>query len=305
MKVSIVIPVYNSELILEELCRQLCDALVGFEFEALLINDGSTDNSWSVIAKISKKVKPVRGIYLARNFGQDNAIMSGLSFSSGDYVVIMDDDLQHSPYDVPTLIDEILKGWDVCYANFSDNMRQSWWKSFGSYINSKQSEYLANKPKDIYLSPFKIMNRFVVDTILEHTGPYPYVDGLICRITNSITQIPLIHYERYKGDGNYNLKRSLSVFLKHATGFSVLPLRLASAVGFLCAASGFILGVYYVYDYFVSDNIVEGWTSLIVLQLFLGGVVLLSLGIIGEYIGRSYLSMNKKPQYIVRKIVND
>ena len=305
MKVSIVIPVYNSEAIIPELCFQICDAMKEYQFEVVLVNDNSQDNSWGEIKKICNKLNAFRGIYLARNFGQDNAIMAGLSFTNGDYVVIMDDDLQHSPYDIPTLLNTIINDWDVCFANFNANKQQSWWKNIGSYINSKHSEYLTNKPKDIYLSPFKIASRFVINAVLEHNGPYPYVDGLICRTTNSITQIPLNHHKRYTGKGNYNLSQSVSVFLKHVTGFSVLPLRLASMVGFITSIIGFFLGIYYIFQYFMSDNVVEGWTSLIVLLLLLGGLILLSLGIIGEYIGRSYLSLNNKPQYVVKKIIND
>ena len=305
MKVSIVIPVYNSELIIPELCLQICDAMKKYKFEVILVNDSSYDNSWDEIKKACNKLSTFRGICLANNFGQDNAIMAGLQSSQGDYVVIMDDDLQHSPYDIPILLDKISNDWDVCYANFSANKHQSWWKNIGSYINSKHSEYLTNKPKDIYLSPFKVVSRLVINSIIEHNGPYPYVDGLICRTTNLITQIPINHHKRYKGKGNYNIRQSISVFLKHATGFSVLPLRLASMAGFIASIVGFLLGLYYIFQYFISDNVIEGWTSLIVLQLLLGGLILLSLGIIGEYIGRSYLSLNKKPQYVVKKITND
>jgi len=302
MELSIVVPVYNSDAILSELCDQIEDTLVGKDFELILVNDGSVDDSWNVIERISKGSNSIQGVCLAKNFGQDNAIMAGLSFTSGDYVVIMDDDLQHSPSDILVLLDKIKNGWDVCYADFSSNLHQAWWKNIGSKINSKQAEYLINKPNDIYLSPFKVIARVVVDAILEYKGPYPYVDGLIFRITNSITQVPIPHHERFEGKGNYNIKRSLSVFFKHTTGFSVVPLRVASLIGLLFAISGFILGIFYIYIYLVDGSIIEGWTSIVVLQLFIGGMILMSLGVIGEYIGRSYLAINRKPQFVVRKI---
>jgi len=303
MVYSIVIPVYNSAEIIPELCKQIIDALRGYEFEVILVDDKSKDKSWNVIKEVTSRSPFFKGISLAKNFGQDSAIMAGLSFTKGEYVIIMDDDLQHSPYDIPILIDSI-EQYEVSFADLSKNLKQSWWKNIGSYFNSIQSEYIGEKPSGIYMSPFKIISRLVVDSILEYKGPYPYIDGLICRTTSSINQIQIEHHKRYNGKGNYNFYRSVSVFLKHTTGFSILPLRFASVIGLMLSFSGFMLGLFYIYEYFVTSNVPEGWTSLIVLQLFIGGIVLLSLGIIGEYIGRIYLTTNKKPQFVVEKISN-
>ncbi|MDD5212424.1 MAG: glycosyltransferase family 2 protein, partial [Sulfuricurvum sp.] len=265
-----------------------------------LANDGSPDKSWEIIMSLSQEYPELRGICLTRNYGQDNAIMAGLNYARGKYVVIMDDDLQHSPYDISKLLEKCESGFDVCYADYSENKRQAFWKNLGSYLNSKQAELFIGKPQNIYLSPFKMISRVVVDSMLEYENSYPYIDGLIFRVTKSISQVPVEHHERYASVSNYNLRKSISVFLKHMTGFSIVPLRLASVMGFLITTLGLILAVYYIWSYF-KGNAVEGWTTLVLLQLTLGGAILMSLGVIGEYIGRIYLVANKRPQFVVRK----
>ena len=304
LKVSIVIPVYNSGQILPKLIEIIHHALVEFSFEILLVNDGSADNSWAVIQSLSEEYSELLGIGLTCNYGQDNAIMAGLNYCSGDFVVVMDDDLQHSPYDIPKLLEKCLEGYDVCYADYSDNKRQAFWKNMGSYLNNMQAEMLLGKPKNIYLSPFKIINRVIVDAMIRYENSYPYVDGLILRVTNSITQISVNHHNRYANNSNYSLSKSISVFLKHMTGFSVLPLRIASVMGFALSLIGLMLTGYYILNYF-QGNVIEGWTTLVVLELTIGGAILMSLGVIGEYIGRLYLGANKRPQFVVRRTTFD
>ena len=299
VKVSIVVPVYNSVLILPKLVEVIHDAMTGVPYELILVNDGSADNSWAVIQSLSKNYSELRGICLTRNYGQDNAIMAGLNYCQGDYVVVMDDDLQHSPYDIPTLIEKCQEGYDVCYADYSDDKQQTCWKNAGSYLNNLQAELLLGKPKNIYLSPFKIINRVIVDAMIRYENSNPYIDGLILRVTNSITQISVKHHNRYASHSNYNLSKSISVFMKHMTGFSVLPLRIASVMGFILSLIGLMLTVYYISNYF-QGNVIKGWTTLVVLELTIGGAILMSLGVIGEYIGRLYLGANKRPQFVVR-----
>ena len=168
MDVSVVIPIYNSQNILPELCKQLEDALNSYKYEIILINDASSDSSWSVIEQVCENSVNFRGVCLTRNFGQDNAIMAGLSIAEAESIVIMDDDLQHSPYDIKKLLEQASKGWDVCYADYSSSKNQPFWKKIVSGINSKQAEYLIEKPRNIYLSPFKVINRTVVNGILDY-----------------------------------------------------------------------------------------------------------------------------------------
>lgn len=303
--ISIVIPVYNSEGCLLELNRQIGHALSDISHEIFFVNDRSTDNSWERIAEIVRNNKNAVGINLRKNSGQDNAIMAGLMQAKGNYVVIMDDDLQHSPYDLKDLYHHCKTGkYDVCFANFLKK-ENALWKKIGSWINGEAARLLISKPRHIYLSPFKIIRREVVDEVVKYGGGYPYIDGIILSITDNLAQIDVTHHKRLHGKGNYNLIRSVMVFMRLATSFSVIPLRIASFVGFVTSFVGFFLGCYYIIYHFFSRSNIPGWTTLVVIVLFLGGLILLSLGIVGEYVGRTYLSLNKKTQYSIKEIVRN
>lgn len=301
VELSIVIPVYNSSSIIEELYKQIALA-VKLPYEIIFVNDCSKDDSWQKIVLLSKLYPAITGIHLRKNSGQDNAILAGLRISKGNYCVIMDDDLQHNPNDILQLYNECKKGFDVCYANFNSR-KQSIIKNIGSKTNGKLAELLVSKPKGIYLSPFKIINKSTVAEIAQFAGPYPYIDGIILTITQNLCQINVEHQVRLNGKSNYTLSKSVSVFMKLFTGFSVLPLRLATIIGCMATGVGFILSLKYLYDYFIAKNYIEGWTTVVVLIIFFGGLILITLGIIGEYIGRMYLTLNNKPQYSISEIV--
>jgi undecaprenyl-phosphate 4-deoxy-4-formamido-L-arabinose transferase len=300
---SIIIPVYNSSAILTELHRQLKAALSGkYSYEIIFVNDGSLDDSWSRIRTLCSSEPFIIAANLRKNSGQDNALIAGLRISKGEYVVIMDDDLQHSPSDIPALLEACRKGLDVCYASF-DSKKHSRIKNIGSDINGKVATVLASKPKDIYLSPFKIINKATVQELVKFPGPYPYIDGIILSITSNIGQVAVDHRERHSGKGNYTFARSASVFMKMFTGFSVLPLRIATFTGCIATLIGIVLAVKYLYDYFIAKNFIEGWTTVVILIIFFGGLILITLGIVGEYIGRMYLAINNKPQYSISEII--
>lgn len=297
--ISIVIPVYNSEGNLIELNSQIQKQLEKIKFELILVNDQSKDNSWKIIHKLSDEFKNIIGINLRKNSGQDSAIFAGIHYAKGEYTVIMDDDLQHSPSDILKLYEEIQKGYDVCYANFEEK-NQALWKNIGSWLNGKMAEIIIDKPKKIYLSPFKIIRKDIIDEIKVTNYLYPYIDGIIFSITNNVAQTDAKHYNRFSGVSNYSLSESVKVFMKLATGFSVFPLRVASFTGALTSISGFMLGLYFIIEYFLSNTSPQGWTSMVVVVLFLGGTILMSLGIVGEYLGRIYLSINKKKSYTIK-----
>lgn len=304
VEISVVAPVYNSEDCLEELSRQVADALCGRAYELILVDDQSADGSWSVIRRIGEGNPNVIGIRLRKNAGQDNAILCGLRRVRGAFAVIMDDDLQHSPYDIPALVQACAdRSWDVCYARFSVR-RHAWWKNAGSWLNGKLAQVVIKKPKALYLSPFKVMRREIAEEVVKYTGAYPYVDGLILGVTHTVGQIEATHGCRYKGKSSYNLARSVLVFMRVATGFSVWPLRFSACVGLALAVSGFGLALFYILQYFLLDNHVEGWVTIVVLQLLIGGIMLLSIGLVGEYLGRLYLNCNGKPQATVRETCN-
>ncbi len=304
-EISIIIPVYNSAPCLPELNRQIEDALSDVPYEAVFINDRSRDQSWDKIIEITERNKNITAIDLRKNSGQDNAIMAGLRQAAGRYIVIMDDDLQHSPYDIKKMHEKCVSGnYDVCFANFPEK-ENARWKIIGSWINGKAAEFLLSKPRDIYLSPFKIIKNAVIQEIIKYDGPYPYIDGLILAVTDNFTQINIAHYKRPYGKGNYNLIKSIAVFMKLATSFSVIPLRLSAFIGFISSILGFLLGCYYAVTHLTSNQNIEGWTTLVVIILFIGGLMLVSLGIIGEYLGRAYLRLNNRPQYTIKEIIKN
>lgn len=304
MEISIVIPVYNSHECVAELSRQIKDALKGIEYEQIMVNDCSRDSSWEEICKEAQNNPNLLGINLRKNGGQDSAILTGLNYAKGKWVVIMDDDLQHSPYDIPKLYEEAKRGFDVVYANF-EHKEQKLWKNLGSWFNGKISEFAIQKPKGIYLSPFKIVSAGVVAEMVKFNNLYPYIDGLIFQVTRSITQIDIEHHKRELGKSNYNLIKSIRVFLRMLYGFSTVPLRISSFVGGISAFAGFILALYYLFEYATGRADVTGWTTLVVLLLIIGGLILLALGIVGRYLGQVYLTVNNVPKFIVKETTEE
>ena len=302
MKIDIVIPVYNSESSLLELSKQLSEKLEDISHKIIYVNDNSHDNSWALLKQISKNTNNVIAINLAKNFGQDCAIMAGLSHTDGDYIVIMDDDLQHDPAAISLLLDNIIKSKShVTYANFR-RKEQSIIKNCGSWLNDKVANIVLKKPHDIYLSPFKILKNSLVEKIIQYDGPYPYIDGLIFRYTTNITQVLVSHHKRFSGKSNYSIAKSISVWLRVLTNFSVIPLRISTYIGIFSAIIGFLMGLFFIFLHFMGIGSPEGWPSLIVSILFIGGIQLIALGTIGEYVGRSFLYQNKEPQYIIDEI---
>jgi polyisoprenyl-phosphate glycosyltransferase len=299
--VSIVVPVFNSCEIAPELFRRVCSCLANIEFELILVNDGSSDHSWEIISALSKQNPQVVAIDLRANYGQDNAILAGLRQVTGDYVVIMDDDLQHDPADIPSMIEKCATGFDVVFADFRV-WKQSVARKAGSRLNGGFARWLLGKPRGLYLSPFKIMNGSFAKEVARFNGPYPYIDGIILALCPRIAQVIVSHHERYSGRSNYTLQKSTSLWFRLFTGFSIAPLRIATITGLLIALIGLGLIGKYLYEYFFTTHIVEGWTTMVILQIFFGGLILLILGLIGEYMGRIYVAINGKPQYSIRAI---
>jgi polyisoprenyl-phosphate glycosyltransferase len=301
-RLSIVVPVYRSALILPRLIEQISaemnEAGLAGNFELLLVNDASPDDSWQVIRSLVSKYPFVKGISLRRNFGQHNATMAGLNYVRGDFVVIMDDDLQHPPQAINDMLCALGQDYDVCYTRYLNRQHVAW-KKLGSQFNDWVATYLLNKPKGLYLSSFKAIRREVADEIVKYDGPYAYVDGLILDITRSITTIDVEHQARDEGEGNYNLRRSLSLWLKMATSFSVVPLRLATFLGFSMTGLSAVFIILLIIEKIFHPELPAGWTSMIATVLFIGGMQTMFIGLIGEYLGRAYLKLNHKPQYVI------
>ncbi len=303
MELSIVVPVYRSAACLPELARRERDEAGRHfrDYELILVNDDSPDDSWHVIVRLTCEYPFVLGVNLRRNVGQDNAIMAGLRVATGHVIVIMDDDLQHDPADIAALCEQIQNGRDVAYARF-EHKRQALWKNVGSWFNDRVATITLGKPRNIYMSPFKAIRREVVEEIAKYQGPYPYVDGLIFTVTSNLTQVPVTHYSRFAGKSNFNLLKSVAVWLKVVTGFSVIPLRMAMIVGGVISMSSFLLALYYILETLILGRQPAGYPSLIVSILFIGGVQLMGIGAIGEYVGRIFMTQNSRPQFTVKEI---
>jgi undecaprenyl-phosphate 4-deoxy-4-formamido-L-arabinose transferase len=303
MLLSIIVPVYRSAACLPELVRRVREDVGPHfeEYELVLVNDDSPDESWVVIGRLASEHNFVTGVNLRKNVGQDSAIMAGFSVATGDVIVVMDDDLQHSPSDIPTLYEAIQDGFDVAYANF-DHKRQALWKNLGSWFNDRVANLVLGKPKNIYMSPYKAIRREVADEIVKYTGPYPYVDGLIFTVTSNITQVAVKHHTRFASRGNYNLLRSVAVWLKLATGFSVIPLRMATFLGGVISLFSLALAFYFLIEALLLEREPSGWPSVIVAILFIGGIQLIGIGAVGEYIGRIFITQNQRPQFSVKEI---
>jgi undecaprenyl-phosphate 4-deoxy-4-formamido-L-arabinose transferase len=300
---SLVIPVYGSEAVLPELVRRLRTMFdqqgrPSADYELILVCDCSPDRSWAVIRGLAQQYPWVRGILLRMNAGQHNALMAGFRQARGRVIVTMDDDLQHSPDDIPLLLAELAQGRDVVYARFKSRKHAAW-KVAGSRLNDLVAGYLMNKPGGLYLSPFRAMTAAIRDDILRYQGPYVYVDGLILSVTRNIGTVDVDHHERYAGDSGYSLRKSVSLWLKMATNFSIVPLRITSFVGLCFAGLGFVLALALIIQKLTLDRMPIGWSSLIVTILIVGGVQLLALGMVGEYLGRVLLILNSRPQYVV------
>ena len=304
VQLSIVVPVYRSADCLPELARRIEKEVAGHfqSYELILVNDDSPDPSWEVIQRLASEHNFVTGINLRKNAGQDNAIMAGLNIASGEVVVIMDDDLQHDPSDIVSLHRQIERGFDVAYARF-ERKRQAWWKNLGSWFNDWVAVWTLGKPKDIYMSPYKAIRREVAQEVTKYVGPYPYVDGLIFAVTSKITQVLATHHTRFSGSSNYNLMRSIKICLKLATGFSAFPLRMVALMGVAMSLLAFALGTFFVLQTFIGSRGPEGWASAIVATLFIGGVQLIGIGAVGEYVGRIFVTQNARPQFTVKEIV--
>ncbi len=299
---SIVVPVYRSAPILPQLVAQVQaemekEGLAG-RFELVLVNDCSPDDSWQVIGSLAAAHPFVRGITLRRNAGQHNAIMAGLHHARGDYIVLMDDDLQHPPSAIGDILRALASGYDVCYTNYL-NRQHAAWKKLGSRFNDWVATLLLGKPPGLYLSSFKGMRGEVAREVIRYDGPYTYIDGLILDVTRSITTIDIQHRERYEGESNYTFGKLLSLWMKMATSFSVVPLRLATYCGFALSGISMLMIVVVIIQKLRHPEWPAGWASLIATVLFIGGIQTLCIGVIGEYLGRAYLKLNRKPQFVI------
>lgn len=304
--VSFVIPCYRSAQTIGRVVEEIdaaMDGLPQYRYEIVLVNDCSPDDTFAAICALCENRKDICGVNLARNFGQHAALMAGFRYVHGDIMVCLDDDGQTPAEEVGKLLGRLEEGYDVVYAKYA-HKQHSGFRNFGSKINELMTRIMLGKPKELYLSSYFAARRFVVEEMLRYTNPYPYVIGLALRTTKNIANVEVSHREREVGTSGYTIGKLLGLWFNGFTAFSIKPLRIATALGCLTACAGFLYGIYTVIKKFVNPNVPIGFSAMMAALVFIGGMIMLMLGLIGEYIGRIYISLNNSPQYVIRECVN-
>ncbi|MCI5731710.1 MAG: glycosyltransferase family 2 protein [Eubacterium sp.] len=306
MKLSIVIPCYGSENTIENVVEEIKETIATREgdYEIVLVNDCSPDGVWQKIVKLAKENEIVTGINLAKNFGQHAALMAGYRETTGDIVISMDDDGQTPADELFSLVDKLEEGYDVVYGTY-DNKMHSAFRNLGSKVNDFMCEKLVGKPKGLSVTSYFAMRRFVVDEICNYNNAFTYVLGLVLRTTRNIGTVSVKHRERQEGNSGYSLKKLFGLWMNGFTAFSVKPLRIASMLGMLFAFCGFVFLIYVFVNKLTNPLVPMGWSSMVSILLLVGGVILFTLGMIGEYLGRVYISINEAPQYVIKETTDE
>ena len=302
LALSIVIPVYNGAASIADLVHALENLSIAGGHEIVLVNDGSADDTLAVCHALFDKARvPITLVDLARNYGEHNAVMAGLRYAAGAHVITMDDDLQNPPEEVQRLLAFAQRnGTDVVYTYYH-RKRHALWRNLASGFANRVADIVLDKPRGFYLSSFRCLTAFVAREIIRYEGPFPYVDGLILQVTHDIDRLLVDHLPRAAGSSNYTLRRLLRLWMSMFFNFSVMPLRISTVTGFALSVLG-ALGVAMAVGEALFFSPPPGWASLMAALLLLSGVQLLILGIIGEYLGRLYLTANHRPQSVVKEV---
>ncbi len=303
-ELSLVIPVYNGSRTIGPLVEQTAKIFGSTSFEIVLVNDGSADDSETVCAQLAERFpQTVTFVHLSRNFGEHSAVLAGFTQARGRYVAVLDDDGQNPPEEVIRMLDELKrKNYDVVYGHYIEK-KHSWFRNLGSRFNDRIATLMLHKPKDLYLSSFKVMNRFLVNEIIKYRGPYPYTDGLIYRVTRNIGQIPVEHRASQSGPSRYTLRRLVRLWLNMFLNFSIQPLRISVYVGLFASCLSIVALVAILIDkLWITKNVTLGIPTVLGSIVFFAGIQLMILGLVGEYLGRLYLDHTGTPQYVVRYV---
>jgi undecaprenyl-phosphate 4-deoxy-4-formamido-L-arabinose transferase len=304
--VSFVIPCYRSEHTLPHVTEEIektMRMLKKYTYEIILVNDCSPDHTMDTIKKLCRENSNIKGIGFAKNFGQHAALMAGLRFATGDYVICLDDDGQTPADEVGKLLAKMEEGYDAVYAKYEHKQHNAF-RNLGSRLNERMTRIMLDKPPELYISSYFGVQRFIVEDMIRYEHSYPYVIGLVLRATKNIANVTVAHREREEGNSGYTMKKLLGLWFNGFTAFSVKPLRFATILGANSAGLGFIYGVYTIIKRFLLPDVPMGYSALMSALVFFGGMIMIMLGLVGEYIGRIYISMNNSPQYVVREKIN-
>lgn len=306
MLVSVVIPCYKSEKTIRNVVEEIDQTFSKqskYEYELVLVNDSSPDTTMEVIRSLCNERHNIKGINLAKNFGQHSALMAGFRCVKGDYIACLDDDGQTPASEIFKLLDGLTETVDVVYASYEEKKHNKF-RNFGSKVNSMMLNKFLGKPHDLYISSYFATKKFVIESMLTYENPYPYVIGLVLQTTNKIINVPVNHRNRIEGNSGYTINKLLSLWLNGFTSFSVKPLRIATVCGFVFAVFGFLYAIYVIINKLLDPTVPTGWSSIIATLFFSNGIILIVLGLIGEYIGRIFISLNNSPQYVIKERLN-
>jgi undecaprenyl-phosphate 4-deoxy-4-formamido-L-arabinose transferase len=305
-KLSFVIPCYGSEHTIIPVVHEVIPLIDTrrFDYEFILVNDCSKDNVWHSITKLVEENPKIKGISFARNFGQQSALLAGFRHATGDFIISMDDDGQAPVDSLNEMIDLLIKGdYDIVYGCYQQ-VKQSGFRRFGSWFNHKMAIWFSNCPKDLFPTSFYVARKFLIEEISRFENCYAYISGLVFRSTRNIGKVEVKHRSRLEGQSGYTLKRLIGLWVNGFTAFSVKPLRLATFLGFGFSIVGFIYGLVVIIMKLLHPDVPIGYSSIMATLLFIGGVLMFIMGMVGEYIGRIYINQNKSPQYVVRAKLN-
>ncbi|MCM1251830.1 MAG: glycosyltransferase family 2 protein [Clostridium sp.] len=301
--ISIVTPCYYCEKtiksVVDDVVREI--APIHDDYEIILVNDGSRDNSLEVLKQIADENSHVKVIDLGKNYGQASALMCGYNHCNGDVIVTLDDDGQNDPKEVKKMIEKLDEGYDAVFADYIEK-KDTLFKKWGHDINNTMAHIMLKKPNGLELNHFFVMNRYICDEIIKYKGPYPYVWGLILRCSDKLANVRVEHKERKIGHSTYTVKKLISLWINGFTSFSIIPLRVSSLLGIIMSCFGLLYGIFLIVKFISGEIAVQGWMSTTSIILVLGGVQLIMIGMLGEYVGRIFLTDNKEPQYSVRNI---
>lgn len=275
----------------------------GFEYEIILVNDNSKDNTKELINNLAKEDNRIIGIHFSKNFGQPNALLAGFEKASGKYIMTSDDDGQTPVGMVWDFYDKMQEGYDIVCAKYTETTQKSKIRRFGTQVNEFMLYHMISKPKNVGVSSFFMAKQFVVKEIIKYRNPYPYIAGLLLRTSGHIGNIYLKQRERATGHSGYTFGKLLKLWINGFTAFSIKPLRVAIALGFISSFGGLLLVLITLIRKILIPTIQVGYTSQIAVTLFMGGLILGVLGIIGEYVGRIYMCINNQPQYVIESVV--
>lgn len=306
MIISVIIPCYRSaktiERVVEEIKREILKRPEN-QYQIILVNDCSPDNTFDVLRSLAEKDRNIVALDLARNYGQNNARIAAVPYVKGDVAVCMDDDGQHPADQIYNLVDKICEGYDLVYAKFP-KQKQTLFRRMASRAHTKLQELTGAKMKGIFNCPFLAWSSFAIKALKQYHSPFVSAGAYLMRVTNRVANVDATQRSRMEGKSNYTLKRLLTLWITEFTNFSLVPLRFSSFLGFFSAAIGVLFGVIAVIRKLINPSIAVGYTSTITLILFIGGIIMLMLGLLGEYIGKIYMTMSNLPQYMVRTEIN-